>query len=152
MLHQLRRIDELFFHEDSPVLSVGDRDEVHLDQEAWVRQPRYTDHRAGGRELLVLGALETWFAHRFLQRIDIERKDAAHDDVVPARAGSFELDSQRIDDVLVLFAIIAGMHRLIFLVRRRLAGDEDEFAKWKKGLADLSESRSKRRQQVQNED
>lgn len=29
-------------------------------------------------------------------------------------------------------------------------GDKDEFAKWKKGLSDLSESRSKRRQQLQS--
>lgn len=29
-------------------------------------------------------------------------------------------------------------------------GDKDEFAKWKKGLSDLSESRAKRKQQLQN--
>src|SRR6185437_12078854 len=69
------------------------------------------------------------FAQRFLQRIDIEGEDAAHHDIVPGRTGGFELDRQRVDDVLILLAIIAGMDWLVFLVRRRLTGDEDEFAR-----------------------
>ena len=109
-------------------LTAGDCEQIDLDEKIRMRQACDADQGARRRTIRVPRKCHRWIGLDFYKCVHVEHVEATKNDVVPARAGSFELDCQRLHDPTILAAQVAHKHRLIMFVRRRLPRNEDHLA------------------------